>query len=352
MQHLFFIPTISNFQSISKNGRVVLTEDRRLISNDTINPSTFLGVKPCIEYLTASQVKQKDVFLVEHEKAYILAKELYREICNVKVSWNYFSATDTIGWAMFLVSNYTSLSDIVTEEATTIFSDSGSLNMDTLKKFDLIIGVQNSYDGEDEPTFYAVIRHKDYEKGCYLTIASYKFSFQTKLEYIKNNGEINILIDDIKKQASKLFKKELNEFKKLYSSLHNIHWTTINDDFTSVCLDILNHNRSVESIKNDKGLRNEINFTQESSAMFLNMGINKNRKEFAMLLDYVIYNNHFDLHSFQSNRSKTEQIFVQKRSYKTIYTRILNVVENKLRVYDYLKEQNETYNKIFPYLQK
>lgn len=74
MQHLFFDPTISNFQGISQNGRIVSANDRKLISNDTTNPSIFLGVKKCIEFSDKVQQIQKDIFLIKHENAFALSK--------------------------------------------------------------------------------------------------------------------------------------------------------------------------------------------------------------------------------------------------------------------------------------
>lgn len=349
---LFFEPTKSGFQSISKNGKVVSSKDRKLISNDNVNPAVFLGVRKCMVN-HSNPASNSDIFLVTHQQAYILAQTLYELISNIEPTWVYHSNTLSMDWALCLVSSSISIRCIHTSN-----DEAGNIadylycksEISVLNKFDLIIGVQNGYDNDDEITFYAVIKHKEYDRGNYLTIGSYKFSDGVKLDFINNQYEINILIEDLKNYAAREFKKEIEAFKGLYAHLYEVNWAAIANDFIPVNLDIFNINRSIESIKNDISLQKEIRSRIENCKSFLGMSINRGRNDFAMLLDYVIFNNHFDLMAFQNNRKKTEQIFVQKRTYKTIKQRIMNVIESDRKIVNYTDDQHEIHNKILPYI--
>ncbi len=134
--------------------------------------------------------------------------------------------------------------------------------------------------------------------------------------------------------------------RKLYSYLEKVSWENIAEDFTPVCLDILNINRSVESIKNDSKLRRELNATIESCLAFLHLSINDNRQDFAMLLDFILYNNHFDIIDFETNREKTEEIFTQKRPYKTIGSRILTALKNPKSTNDYVEDPKKAFKNV------
>ena len=345
MENLFFKPTISPFQGISANGRIILSDDRKLISNDNLIPSTFLGVRKCIEF----DEKRKDIFLILHEESLLLANQLYQNIANKQPSWKEHFNTESMDWAMFLVSDKTSINNIKTEEPKIFESD---FDYKSLNNFELIIGVQNGYDGDDEITFYATIKHKQHDGGSFLTIGSYKFPSYIKSEYLKQGKSLSILKSDIKNSASIHLKKDIQDFKDLYATLFKQSWQTIKNEFTPVCLDVLNINRSIQSIKNDAGLRKDIRYVEDRSHSFINLSLNKNRADFAMLIDYVIFTNYYDIKAFQNNRKKTEEIFTQKRSYATISKRIVNVISSLASIEDYLKNQKTLYEALYSYVYK
>lgn len=347
-QHLFFDVITSPLVCISKTGVELTASDRYLVSQEeNIDVPTFLGVK--------NGDKHKGPFIVPHQDACELAKNLFKSISG-KTTKNviFFDHSPTMNWAMFLVGGNIKLVDIKTEQPTLFEKENKKSH---LRNLELIIGVQNGYDGDDEITFYTTIRHKEYEKGSFLTIGSYKFPMEVKKDYTaywRIKGEslqakeviTEPLLNLIKGKASNNFKSEIHDFKDLYRRLEKESWENIAEHFTPVCLDILNINRSIESIKNDSKLKREINSAIGNSSSFLSLGINKGRKDFAMLLDFILYNNHFDIVDYYYKREKTEAIFTQKRPYKIINSRLLNALNNSEGLKKYVDEQKETFEKI------
>ena len=167
---------------------------------------------------------------------------------------------------------------------------------------------------------------------------------------MRQNKDLSILKSDIKNSASIHLKKDIQDFKDLYATLFKQSWETIKNEFTPVCLDVLNINRSTQSIKNDSGLRRDIRNNMDRSHSFINLSLNENRADFAMLIDYVIFTNIYNINAFQNNRKKTEEIFTQKRSYATISKRIVNVISSSTSIEDYLKNQITSFEDLLSYI--
>lgn len=363
-EDLFFELTISPFKSISIKGNVVITDNRKVISNETVEPPVFLGVRPCIIY---NDKGDKDIFLTTHKQAYTLAKALYQSITGVAANHDYYNHNESLNHAFFLVSNNTSdvsIADIDTEnpekQNVLAFIEKGAKKSSTkesqkpfnpLSDFELIIGVQNYYDGNDEITFYFIVSHKGYSKGSYLTVGSFKFSEEIKKRFIRSEWDINILTREIQSVATSKAISEIGSFKGMYTRFFEEKWIGLKTELIPVCLDVLDYNREVQSVKVDRKLVKEIKNARESVIAFRGE-VSKSRADFAMLIDFVIYNNHFDLYDDSMSLQKVEQICVQKKSYSVIFNRVLNVFNkaDKKALSEYLKGQCDSYELIREYL--
>ena len=376
-KRLFFDVTISPFKALSNDNTIVKARYRRLISEK--GKSEFLGVRHC---LNDKGVPTDHIFFNTHQNAYHLANLLFECITGTKGECIRHHHNYSQSWAMFLIGapkadeaaqeeeyvvyskniympHQVSLTDIRQPEIepsknkreSLFLQESKAPQAETFAKeidnFELVIGVQNGYDLSDDLIFYAIIKHKDYEESQYLTIASFKFSTPDKLAYATTNNSKE-LERIIKENATNKFLGAIYNFKKLYSLLRNKKWEGLRKEqaFAAVFLDIKDKNRSKTSNDTDDGLKAEIDRDVRSADDFLLKRPYADREDFAMLIDFIIYNNRFALHTFGTNRERYEAVLVQKDTYKNVENRLQKLIQNDEVLYPYLHDQIQTLKKL------
>jgi hypothetical protein len=348
MQHLFFKPIISSFQAIAQNGFIVNSDEHRLVSLD----KSFLGVKECIPYSNDAtkpfQYNAKDVFVLDHKQAHDLAAMLYEAVTgNNGTVFEYFE-TKNWDWAAFLFNEKSySLTDFIRQEYYTESVEKIERNFGNISMFEnlnVVIGVNNGYDANNGTTFYALIQHRNYPKGSFLTIDNFHFSQKDIGDYFRSGKKLPTLGFIVGYEVSGKFAYSIDEFAKNYDFLSSHYFTNISTQFIPICLDIHNINRSVTSMENDSRLRKQTRRLVDKADLFLkNIG---NRKDYALLIDFLLSYSEFDLDEIRYNRRRVEEIFVTKRSYKNLTTRLSKTLLKPQNHHNYLDDQIQSLNRI------
>lgn len=362
-QHLFFKPEISPLQAIAGNGFIVSSDDHRLISLE----KSFLGVKECIYYSDNSydpplssdlwsrrepilihKYDKKDVFVLNHKEAYDLAQLLFKALTKSNEdAFEYFESS-SMNWAAFLFNDLEySLSEFMSLEKlpeeylplTNSFIDSN-----IFVDLNIVIGVNNGYDVNDGITFYVLIQHRTYSQGSFLNISNFHFSRKNIEEYFRSDKNLDILRPVIGYEVCNKFAQELTEFAENYSFLYGHDFDDIHTAFIPICLDIHNINRSVVSMETDNRLRLSMRKLVEKATWFLSQ-IGE-RKDYALLIDFLLSYSEFDLDEIRTNRRRVEEIFVSRRSYKSLITRLTKTLPNPKRHELYLKDQIGSFSNI------
>jgi hypothetical protein len=348
MKHLFFKPTISSFQAIAQNGFIVNSEEHKLISLD----KSFLGVKDCIHYSNDPnkpfQCNDKDVFVIDHKESHDLASMLFEVVTGSKGTvFEYFETTNW-DWSAFLFNEKTySLTNFINQEyykESLEKSEKKFKNPSIFANLNIVIGVNNGYDANNGTTFYALIQHRNYPKGSFLTIDNFHFSQKDIGDYFRSGKKLPTLGFVIGYEVADKFGDSIDEFAKNYDFLSSHNFTNIGLEFIPICLDIHNINRSLTSMENDSRLRKQTSRLVEKAQVFLkNIG---NRVDYALLVDFLLSYSEFDLDEIRYNRRRVEEIFVTKRSYKNLMTRLSSTLLTPQKHQNYLDDQIQSLNRI------
>jgi hypothetical protein len=348
MQHLFFQPTISKFQAIAEDGFIVNSNEHRLVSLE----KSFLGVKSCIYYssdlIKKHPLDKSDVFVLNHKESHDLAALLYESMTNKKGQVFEHFETNNWDWAAFLFKdiNY-SLGDFTKSNRMTELFEPINKDFDDHSIFDnlnIVIGVNNGYDANDGTTFYALIQHRKYPKGSFLTIDNFHFSIKHITEYFIKGKKTESLNFVIGYDVSNKFSESIHDFANDYAFLFNHYFNDIEREFIPICLDIHNINRSVTSMENDSNLRNNARILIDKCLKFLKN--TDGRIDYALLVDFLLSYSEFDLDEIRFNRRRVEEIFITKRAYKNLITRLTKTLVNPKNHYDYLNDQIGSYLQI------